>query len=66
METAPGAPQANSNKFPYSILIKNWWDMILEVPGPIPSDLLIKAVLNMNGNAHGAPGQIPSDFFIKL
>ena len=29
--------------------------MLLQAPGPIPADLLIKVALNMNGNVHGAP-----------
>ena len=42
IENAPGTPLANSLTFPYQICIKRQWKMLLELPGPIPSDFLVK------------------------
>ena len=58
MNHAPGARWANSFTFLYQFLIKineHQWIMLLDFPGPIPSHVLMKSLLESMENAPGAP-----------
>ena len=66
VENGPGAPWANSIRFPYQILRRHEWKMVLELTLPIPScsdQIIFRNSWNM---VLELSGPIPCGGFIKI